>query len=180
MEKMRRTLSEEQQQVLSNPNALTTFLYLLDGASSNEDLARRTGMKPLETSVYLERMKEVGLVGLLRHVSIGKNKQTLYQVLEPDVDFSAIVPSLSASGALDLVYSKVQEDVQRLESNGVLRDHSEIRYGQIRVRKGAFLELQKMLASIEQFIQEQEVADGEESLNFLLIGYKTDGQDQNH
>lgn len=180
MEKMRRTLSEEQQQVLSNPNALTTFLYLLDGASSNEDLARRTGMKPLETSVYLERMKEVGLVGLLRHVSIGKNKQTLYQVLEPDVDFSAIVPSLSASGALDLVYSKVQEDVQRLESNGVLRDSSEIRYGQIRVRKGAFLELQKMLASIEQFIQEQEVADGEESLNFLLIGYKTDGQDQNH
>ncbi|MGB8955964.1 MAG: hypothetical protein WCC10_11360, partial [Tumebacillaceae bacterium] len=87
MEKSRRTLNDQQQDVLTNPNVLTTFLYLLDGASSTEEISRRTGFKPLETSVYLDRMKEVGLVGhsRLAHVG-GKSKQVIYEVLEPDID----------------------------------------------------------------------------------------------
>ena len=178
MEKPRRTLSEEQQNVLAHPNVLTTFLYLLDGASSTDEIARRTGFKPLETSVYLDRMKEAGLIGhsRLAHVG-GKSKQVIYEVLEPDVDLSQVVPSMSARVALDLVYNKVKADIVELEAAKKLLTHSGIKYAQIRVRPEAFEQFVKLMNSVESFIREQEVPDGEESITFLMIGYKTDGSD---
>ena len=181
MEKSRRSLNDQQQHVLANPNVLTTFLYLLDGASSTEEIARRTGFKPLETSVYLDRMKEVGLVGhsRLAHVG-GKSKQVIYEVLEPDIDLSQVVPSMSARVALDLVYNKVKGDIMELEAAQKLLTHSGIKYAQIRVRLEAFEQFIHMMNSIENFIHEQEVGDGEESITFLMIGYKTDGPEGQH
>lgn len=178
-EKVPRTLSEAQQKVLANPNVLTTFLHLLDGASSNEDLARRTGFKPLETSVYLDRMMEVGLVGHSRLVPVGgKSIQVIYEVLEPNVDFTSIVPSLSASTALELCYNKIRTDIAQMEAAKQLNEKAGIKYAQIRVRKGAYEKFLDLMRQMEEFIQEQDVPDGEESLTFLVIGYKGDGLEQ--
>jgi len=178
MEKASRTLTPAQQEVLSNPNVLATFLYLLDGASSNDEIARRTGFRPLETSVYLDRMREVGLVRHARLATVGgKSVQAIYEVAEPDVDLSEVVPAMSPGVALDLVYNKVREDVTQLNLEGKLLHNSGIKYAQIRVPREAFEEFLRRMNAIEDFIRENEVTDGDANLTFLLIGYRTDAGD---
>ncbi|HEU4964369.1 MAG TPA: hypothetical protein VFV52_11045 [Bacilli bacterium] len=174
-----RTLNESQQKVLANPSVLTTFLYLLDGASSNEELARRTGFKPLETSVYLDRMIEAGLVGHSRLVPVGgKATQKIYEVLEPNVDFTSIVPSLSASTALELCYNKIRTDIAALEAAKQLNEKAGIKYAQIRIRPDAYGKFQELMRTVEEFIKDNDATDGEESMTFLVVGYKGEGLGQ--
>ncbi|MGB8954424.1 MAG: hypothetical protein WCC10_03570, partial [Tumebacillaceae bacterium] len=87
---------------------------------------------------------------------------------------------MSARVALDLVYNKVKGDILELEAAKKLLTHSGIKYAQIRVRPEAFQQFIQMMNSIENFIIEQEVADGEESITFLMIGYKSEGPEGQH
>ena len=178
MEK-RHTLSPEQQAVLSNPIALSTFLHLLDGEASIDYIVRKTGHRPLETSFYLERMKEVGLVGQTNSRGVvGRSLHVTYEVTQPDVDLSAVVDYLKPSGTLDLLWNKVLTDVGKLEQEQDFGEHSLIKYAQVRVKPGAFEEFRRLMESLDRLVEEQEVHDGEEALTLLLIGYKMDAAEE--
>lgn len=169
-------LTKEQENVLSNPNVLTTFLFLLDGRSTMDEIVRRTGFLPLECSAYLERMVEASLIRKLDQVSINnKNIQVMYEVVDQEIDLSSIVPILSTAVTLDLIYSKVKSDIANLESKETLMSNSEIKYAQVKVRSGSFERLKEMMQEMNDFIKTQEISDGDDGddgVTVLLIGYK--------
>lgn len=170
-------LTPEQQLILSNPNALTTFLRLLDGEGSIEQIVKRTGYKPLEVSVYLEQMKEVGLIEQTNTQGIvGKSVKVTYEVTQPDVDLSEVVTYLRASETLSLLVHKVQDDFKQIEQQNLVNDHSLIKYVQVRIRPEAFEEFRKLAGTLNEFIQQNEVKDSSEAMTFLMIAYKNDLQ----
>jgi len=170
-------LTPEQQLILSNPNALTTFLRLLDGESSIEQIVKRTGYKPLEVSVYLEQMKEVGLIEQTNTQGIvGKSVKVTYEVTQPDIDLSEVVTHLRPSETLSLLVHKVQDDFGQIEQQNLVKEHSLVKYAQVRIRPQAFEEFRKLMDTLNEFVQQNEVKDSSEMLTFLMITYKNDLQ----
>lgn len=170
-------LTPEQQLILSNPNVLTTFLRLLDGESSIEQIVKRTGYKPLEVSFYLDQMKEVGLIEQSSIQGIvGKSMQVTYEVMQPDLDLSEVVTHLRPSETLSLLVNKVQDDFKQIEQQDLVQENSLVKYAQVRIRPQAFEELRKLMDTLNEFIQQNEVKDSSEVLTFLMVSYKNDLQ----
>jgi hypothetical protein len=170
-------LTPEQQVVLSNPNVLTTFLRLLEGESSIEQIVKRTGYKPLEVSFYLDQMKEVGLIEQSNTKAlVGKSMQVTYEVMQPDLDLSGVVRHLRPSETLMLLLNKVQDDFGYLEQQELLQDQTLVKFAQVRIRTQAFDEFRKLMDTLDEFVQQNEVKDSSESMTFLMVTYKTDLQ----
>lgn len=168
-------LTAEQKEVLSHQKTLTAFIYLLDSALTLEQLSKRTGYKPIETSVYLERMKEVQLVKESKILQIsGRSLQFVYEVVNPQIDLSEVVPTLSSLGTLDVLYNKMKSDLHELNSKEKLSSNSFVKYMVVKAYPKVFDQLKSKLMEVEELLQQAENADGEESVQLLWITYKLD------
>ncbi|MBM6619126.1 winged helix-turn-helix domain-containing protein [Bacillus suaedaesalsae] len=177
MEKTSKELNADQEGILQNPNVLKTFLYLLDGEISPEELSRKTGLKPLEISFHLDRLEDTNLIKKHEMVSVnGRSIHFVYRAVDRDVDLSSVVPLLSPSTTLDLIYNKVKSDISDLDTQKLLESSATIKYAQVKVKDELFNELRRKMEEIEKFIRANEIGDDEEGvyINSLMIGYRFD------
>lgn len=177
MDNNTKKLNPVQEEVLQNPNALKTFLYLLDGEISPEELSRKTGLKPLEISFHIDRMEDSLLIKKHELIAAnGKSVHFVYRAVDRDVDLSGVVPLLSASTTLDLIYNKVKSDITDLDVQNVLEEFATIKYAQVKVRSDKFVELRRKMEDIEKFIHANEIGDDKEGIyiNSLMVGYQFD------
>lgn len=168
-------LTAEQKEVLSHHKTLTAFIYLLDSALTLEQLSKRTGYKPIEISVYLERMKDVHLVKESKILQIsGRSLQFVYEVVNPQIDLSEVVPILSSLGTLDVLYNKMKTDLHELHSKNQLSSNSFVKYLVVKAQPKLFDQLKSKLMEVEELLQQAENSNGEECVQLLWISYKLD------
>lgn len=164
----------EQEDVLTNPNSFLIFIHLMDRAFSSDEIARSTGLKPIEIAVHLDRMVGVRLVEAKQVIpASNKTVRVLYDVVNRNLDLSAVANQFNPLATLDLLYSKVKTDLMVLHDKKTFKTDSEIKYMQIKVNPRTFEKLQQMMHAMEKMIMEEENNTGEDSVTMLLIGYKS-------
>lgn len=168
-------LTCQQKEVLSHQKTLTAFIYLLDSSLTLEQLSKRTGFKPIEISVYLERMKDVHLVKESKILQLsGRSLQFVYEVVNPQIDLSEVVPALSSLGTLEVLYNKMKSDLNELSTKQKLSTNSFVKYIVVNTHSDLFDQLKSKLMEVEELLQKAESSDGEESVQLLWITYKSD------
>lgn len=164
--------TKEQEEILSNPNILTTFIYLLDNPSTSGEIARKTGFSQLATSVYLDSLEKVKLIikqGPIQGNS--KSRISIYKILDPYLDLSGLTDKLNPIITMDLLYNKIKSDITTLNDLGFFNTKSTIKYSQVKVNEGTYIKVKEMMNNIENFIKENEV-NADEGITLLQIVYQ--------
>lgn len=163
--------TKEQEEVLSNPKILTTYIYLLDNPANQQEISTRTKFSLLATSVYLESLKTVGLISK-KNVLKGKSKYDLYEAINPSLNLSGLTDKVSPITTLNLLYNKIKSDLTDLYENNHFSDKSNIKYSQVKVRKGTYYRIKALMEEIEELINNNEINGEEEAITLLQIVYQ--------
>jgi DNA-binding transcriptional ArsR family regulator len=164
--------TKEQEEILSNPQILTTFIYLIDNPSTINEISRKTKLSSLATSVYLDSLERVKLI-TKEESPQGNSKSIvfLYKVVDPYLDLSGLTNKLNPITTLDLLYNKIRSDITRLNETGFFQTNSIIKYSQVRVKKGTYPKVKALMHELENLIKENEVDNGE-AVTLLQVAYQ--------
>ncbi|MDA2092100.1 hypothetical protein [Bacillus cereus] len=164
--------TKEQEEILSNPQILTTFIYLLDNPATISEISRKTGFSMLATSVYLDNLEKVNLITKYESIhGTGRSITFIYRILDPFLDLSGLTDKMNPIMTLDLLYNKVKSDLTRLNDTGQFVTNSIIKYSQVRVNQGTYLKVKDLMKKLEEIIKENEGETGE-AVTLLQIAYQ--------